>query len=136
MRQYISVFIIMLGVFGFSSCNKDIEKVGASLIDETNLVELPKDELRFSWRGDRNVEQKLVMWLDGLDYNTPDLKAPKIYQLGISSQIKPTVSDVYSISIGIWEPLEGESYNWLILSYYDDGTIVESDERQFIPNPL
>lgn len=134
MRRIISIFFILGSVLSFSSCNKDVDKAGAILVDETALHEVPAGKLRFSWRGDRNVQQKLVMWLDGYEYETPNLKEPMLFQLGISSFIQPDVDDVYSVTINLWNPLKGKKYHWAILSYYEDGTVLESNIRDFYPN--
>ncbi len=135
MRKFISIFLIFCGLSLVSSCDKDVEPNGARLIDENAIPEFPYDKLRFKWRGDLGVEQKLVMWIEWFKHGTNIVKQPDIYQIGIPKNYTPTDGDLFVFETDLWAPIVNAKYYWKVVTYYSDGTVIDSDTRAFVPSP-
>ena len=135
MRKFISIFLVLSGLFVFSSCEKDADPSGARLIDENALPEFPVDKLRFKWRGDVGHEQKLMMWISWYTFDKDNLEPPSIYQIGIPKNYTTVDGDLYVFETDVWAPIVNAEYHWKVLTYYSDGEVVSSDTRTFVPSP-
>lgn len=135
MRKFISVFLVFCGLTLLSSCEKEVDRNGARLIDENAIPEYPVDKLRFKWRGDLGVEQKLMMWIDWYSFNVDNLNEPDIYQIGIPKNYTPQDGDLFVFETDLWAPIVDATYHWKVLTYYSDGEVVSSETRSFVPSP-
>lgn len=136
MKKFVSIFLVFCGLYVFSSCEKDADPSGARLIDENALPEYPVGKLRFKWRGEVGVEQKLMMWVHWYKFNVDKLDHPDIYQIGIPKNYTPQDGDLFVFETDVWDPLVQTKYYWKVLTYYSDGEVVSSDTREFVPSPI
>jgi len=136
MRKFISIFLVFCGLSLMSSCEKDVDRNGALLIDENALPEYPINKLRFKWRGELGVEQKLMMWIDWYVFDVHTLEEPNIFQIGIPKNYTPQDGNLFVFETDVWDPIYAGKYKWKVLTYYSDGEIVESETREFIPYPV
>lgn len=135
MKKFISIFLVFCGLFLFISCEKEVEPDGARLIDENTIPEYPVNKLRFKWRGDIGVEQKLVMWIDWFHFDIVG-NPPVLFQIGIPKNFTPSDGNLFVYETDLWEPLPYTSYHWKVVTYYSDGKVVSSETRTFVPFPV
>lgn len=135
MKKLISIFLVFCGLCLLSSCDKDADANGARLIDEDAIPEYPVGKLRFKWRGDLGVEQKLMMWIDWYKFDVNTIKEPEIYQIGIPKNFTPVDGDLFVFETNLWAPIVDATYYWKVVTYYSDGEVVESETRSFVPSP-
>jgi hypothetical protein len=139
MRKLIFVFIFLGAILSTLSCKKDLDKKAVVLIEEFSMKELPVGSIRFQWQGKGGFHRQLIMWRDSLDPNTPGLMDPNFFTTAIPKNYQP-INDksttTFELLMKTWKPTKNKPYYWRIDTYFEDGDVLKSDKRIFVPNPL
>jgi hypothetical protein len=125
-----------LGLFlslGLSSCERDVDKFSARLIDESELNDVPLGALSFKWQGVIGNQQTLTMWR--VDKMEDQDEEPYIFRIGFGRTYSPVNDNYFIYQTDQWTPSPGFEYYWNITTYYDGGDIEVSEARKFTPNP-